>query len=630
MKNITATLKNIVTISIPTAEEHIMLRNSYMMPRTNKNTWLSTDCGDCKQYASGNANMVILRGAEKYISMHVRYIMKNVPENAHNSYNEFFAYDRIWHYVGNGFAYTDLESNCSYNTAETFLNNMIEKGATAMEETDLICEYCGAVLGDEDYIITNDGSFFCNSDCAADKDYAQCQDCNEWFPIGEMNCVNDDFYVCDNCIESDKYHQCDDCNEYFTEDHIAGRLENGYPICEDCYVSGNYIACEECGVIVSSDASYYIDGSYYCENCADNHRATGLMSYHDERCDYSTKYLVDENGRQQTVYDTNELTMGFELEIDNGEDPDGLARWIHEEFENKIFCCHDGSLTCSGIEMISIPATLQWHMNYGHYDELLDKCFEHDYEDGASTAGLHVHCNRRFFGETEDEIKMNVSKLIILINKYWDKKIVPFTRRNIARLNEWASKNTFRIGDPTEFVRNVYEESRLNDSRYTAINILNYDTIEFRIFRSTLQYDTLIATLQFVDRMCRLAKTITVEQISNFIWDDVASMWNEEPLHTYLFNHTSSGEPEVFKFLKKKKKYRVKTVEEMEVSANETTDLNHAHMFVFNRYCLLSDWVDAGFGQLCFFDDETEHVTFLDGVVSPYRYDKEMLVEVDA
>ena len=37
------------------------------------------------------------------------------------------------------------------------------------------------------------------------------------------------------------------------------------------------------------------------------------------------------------------------------------------------------------------------------------------------------------------------------------------------------------------------------------MNLTNDDTIEFRMFRGTLKFNTLIATLQLVDRVCDVA-----------------------------------------------------------------------------------------------------------------------------
>ena len=49
--------------------------------------------------------------------------------------------------------------------------------------------------------------------------------------------------------------------------------------------------------------------------------------------------------------------------------------------------------------------------------------------------------------------------------------------------------------------------------RYTCVNLTNRDTIEFRMFRGTLKYNTLIATLQLVDRICDVAIYLSDDEL---------------------------------------------------------------------------------------------------------------------
>lgn len=69
------------------------------------------------------------------------------------------------------------------------------------------------------------------------------------------------------------------------------------------------------------------------------------------------------------------------------------------------------------------------------------------------------------------------------------------------------------------------------------MNITNYHTIEFRMFRGTLKYNTLIATLELVDAICDIALTYTDSEISKISWTDFVSSLDEETcseLITYL------------------------------------------------------------------------------------------------
>ena len=56
------------------------------------------------------------------------------------------------------------------------------------------------------------------------------------------------------------------------------------------------------------------------------------------------------------------------------------------------------------------------------------------------------------------------------------------------------------------------------NGRYACINLTNTDTIEFRVFRGTLKYNTVIATLQFVANLCRVAISLPEYRIQEFSW----------------------------------------------------------------------------------------------------------------
>lgn len=69
---------------------------------------------------------------------------------------------------------------------------------------------------------------------------------------------------------------------------------------------------------------------------------------------------------------------------------------------------------------------------------------------------------------------------------------------------------------------------------YTSINLQNKATIEFRIFRGTLKYNTLIATLQFIDLLCDLAIHSTDRQIQDLSWTTFAASCQQPELVQYL------------------------------------------------------------------------------------------------
>ena len=72
------------------------------------------------------------------------------------------------------------------------------------------------------------------------------------------------------------------------------------------------------------------------------------------------------------------------------------------------------------------------------------------------------------------------------------------------------------------------------NGRYVAVNLNNYHTIEFRLFRGTLKYNTFIATLQMVNHICDAAISLSEEGIDTMSWSEFVSSIREPELIQYL------------------------------------------------------------------------------------------------
>ena len=66
----------------------------------------------------------------------------------------------------------------------------------------------------------------------------------------------------------------------------------------------------------------------------------------------------------------------------------------------------------------------------------------------------------------------------------------------------------------------MWTGSKKNYGRYVAINLCNYHTIKFRLFKGTLKYNTLIATLELVNKICELAVLMDDDGISKISWSE--------------------------------------------------------------------------------------------------------------
>lgn len=67
-----------------------------------------------------------------------------------------------------------------------------------------------------------------------------------------------------------------------------------------------------------------------------------------------------------------------------------------------------------------------------------------------------------------------------------------------------------------------------------AVNLLNWRTIEIRIFRGTLKLNTLLATLQMVNAICDVAVFMSDSELQALSWHDFLNRICEPELIQYL------------------------------------------------------------------------------------------------
>ena len=211
----------------------------------------------------------------------------------------------------------------------------------------------------------------------------------------------------------------------------------------------------------------------------------------------------------------HDLHIGFELEVDDGEDYMRTIYDIKKLMGNGVYCERDGSLGSSGIEIISMP------MNYDAYTkaplkDLFQVCLNHGYRShNTTTCGLHFHCDRRFLDENA------VRRLEWFITKYYETVIFNVSRRSsMMNMEQWANVSKALKAD-TELhsiktrlnkIEDGYEWGHYDNDHHFAFNRENHNTVEFRFFRGTLNYDTFMMSYKFVYELCLIAKELTDEQ----------------------------------------------------------------------------------------------------------------------
>ena len=334
------------------------------------------------------------------------------------------------------------------------------------------------------------------------KEKQICSECGKVLAEDEVY-EFDDHILCEDCWD-EKTVVCDCCSRrVWRED---SEKDGQIIICTRCY-ENHYTTCEDCGRYIRYDDALYEDGSDYpyCQSCYARLKRKPIKPY-----SYKPEPIF---------YGSGNFYMGVELEVDGGgedsQNAQNLLNVANQKGEH-IYIKHDGSLN-DGFELVTHPMTPEYHYCTMPWQEVLKEALELDYRSHqTSTCGLHIHCNRSVFGRYEYEQEEKIGRIVYFLEKHWC-ELVNFSRRSTEALNRWAARYATISQTPKE----TYEKAkRKRMGRYVALNLSNEETIEFRLFRGTLRYDTLIATLQLVELICNLAICSTDEELERLSWSE--------------------------------------------------------------------------------------------------------------
>lgn len=344
----------------------------------------------------------------------------------------------------------------------------------------LYCSHCGTLIGEDDDYEEVNGEIVC------------------------MECVNN--YTC----------TCDECNELiFTSESYGDEYTT---LCSSCY-NTRFTRCSCCDVLIRINSAEQLDGYDYCSDCY-NDEVDRNRSIHD----YGYK-------PEPIFYGESKRYFGIELEIDGAgkddENAEELLRIANKEHDH-IYIKGDSSLD-SGMEIMSFPFSLDYHKNY-QWEEIMKKAISLGYRSHqTSTCGLHIHVNRSCLGDTHDEQEDVISRILFFVETHWA-ELLKFSRRSEYSMNRWAARYGYEKSG-----REILDKAKKgNNGRYAAVNLMNWATIEFRLFRGTLKYNTLIAAIELVNEICDLAIHLTDEGIEKMAWSEFVAAIEAPELITYL------------------------------------------------------------------------------------------------
>jgi hypothetical protein len=391
------------------------------------------------------------------------------------------------------------------------------------------CRDCGNILTS---INTNESvvPHICN-ECA--ENYDTCDYCGDMVPTESLEevRVSDATQLWDPYCVSQHAQSCDHCHRLCSIDELNNI--DGDHICNDC--SDDYVRCEECATLMSPDSAYCNfdeeNDAYYCDACYQAARQV-IHSY-----SYTPDPLLFHIS--STDIEENPLYLGIELEVDStgGKSEGESARHVEQAMgKDHIYIKSDGSLD-NGYEQVTHPATLKYLLENR---ELYENMCKIPRKDGFSShdigsCGLHVHIDRRFLGNTTTARNSNIAKILYLNEKFWP-AMVKFSRRDRNSIEHWAKRyleSDQGYSIDTETPDSVLDKARGAD-RYRAVNLQRSPTVEFRLWRGTLNTETFWATLQLTDNFVRLAKATAIDDLQKLNFADIARFCEYPELNEYL------------------------------------------------------------------------------------------------
>lgn len=335
--------------------------------------------------------------------------------------------------------------------------------------------------------------------CRAGEKWQRCRWCGKYALVGGSHEEHGAFYTdgsrfgdqvltCYGCYGA-HFRACLVCGTYHDVSTMTG-IGGGSYVCDTCMDAGEYSHCSYCDRVYCTDSLHPYGGELYCSDCISrmylhDYGYKPRPLFHNRKCENKQKNL--------------KLYLGVELEVDIARgirvdiDRQGLAKELSGFSDEGVlfYCKTDGSLT-GGLEIVTHPCTLEYHLKDMPWEGILDTVIDAGYRShDTTTCGLHVHVNKNWFSEIS---QLKVGYFVYSNNPY----LSILGRRSYSDYAKMKS-----VGNRARDVRHVKDPR----DRYYAVNFTPDKTVEFRFIKGTLNIHTLRASLQLVSAICHFCTT---------------------------------------------------------------------------------------------------------------------------
>lgn len=311
--------------------------------------------------------------------------------------------------------------------------------------------------------------------------------------------------LCSSCSETAvRCHYCRDLVDLDAHDvQYLDYSDDWY--CDSCYWNYTF-DCEGCGERVND--------SHDTEECCDS-----LTPVSGQICSYSYKpapkffdHRVDQNSIEPFLeypYDNHTPYMGFELEVEirDSHSLHDAATNVGEALGERAYLKSDGSIS-RGFEIVTHPHSLEAYQAQFDWSFLSWLMQNGGASWRTTTCGLHVHVSRGAFTS--------------LVHQALFTYLIQNNQSQMIRLAGRESQQWARFGEGDAPVAKKVKGQAWD--RYQAVNMLNRETVEIRIFRGSLMRTRVMMALELVNACFEYTRRMTTNDYisGNLSWNAFA------------------------------------------------------------------------------------------------------------
>ena len=228
-----------------------------------------------------------------------------------------------------------------------------------------------------------------------------------------------------------------------------------------------------------------------------------------------------------------EVTQDVNIDYDysyNNHSPEDLADRLNQEFGNLFVYERDSSID-NGVEIISQPMSLKFYLaNLNKFKKMIEICKEFKYiSHDSGKCGLHIHFSRSAFGFNKKDYDKYVEKIgnkiykveklrinktienICLILETYKNEFIKISGRNEYQIQRWCSFETVDNNSDILEIKSIIKEKfrGRNTNRRKVVNTNNEKTIEIRLCRGTLLWESLHTKILLMYHLVDIARNYT-------------------------------------------------------------------------------------------------------------------------